>query len=257
MTAYAKDSRLIFDLGMNNGDDTAFYLSRGYNVVAVDANPALCRAAEKRFRDAIDNGRLTILNAAICDSEGKATFYLNLDNDHWSSLVIGWAGREASRVQEISVDCLTLPRLFDEFGVPRYLKIDVEGVDQSVLEQLRAAVVLPLFVSVEDCRFGFQYMETLASCGYDGFKLLDQSTVPQITDAATNYRFPAGSSGPFGEDLPGEWLSHLDMVALYSRTVRDRAGNRLAPRSRWWDIHCTNIGNAQEDNRVQTSFARV
>jgi len=24
--------------------------------------------------------------------------------------------------------------------------------------------------------------------------------------------------------------------------VRDRAGNRLAPRSHWWDIHCTSRG---------------
>jgi FkbM family methyltransferase len=257
VTAYAKDSRLIFDLGMNNGDDTAFYLSRGYNVVALDANPALCRAAEKRFRKPIDNGRLTILNAAISDSEGKTIFYVNLDNDHWSSLDLGWAGRDASRMQEISVDCRTLARLFDEFGVPHYLKIDVEGADQSVLDQLCAADELPLFVSVEDCRFGFQYMETLVSCSYDGFKLLDQSTVPQMTDAATGPSFPAGSSGPFGKDLPGEWLSHADMIALYSRTVRDCAGNRLAPRSHWWDIHCTNIGNAREDNRVQASLARV
>lgn len=248
MTAYAKDSRLIFDLGMNNGDDTAFYLSRGYNVVALDANPALCEAAKRRFRTAIDDGRLTLLNAAIWDNEGEATFYLNLDNDHWSSLDIGWAGRDASRVRKIRVNCLTLSRLFEEFGVPLYLKIDVEGVDQSILEQLRSADLLPLYVSVEDCRFGFQYMETLASCGYDGFKLLDQSNVPQMTDAATSHTFPAGSSGPFGKDLPGEWLSHSNIVALYTCTVRDRGGNRLAPRSHWWDIHCTNIGNAQNDN---------
>ena len=38
---------------------------------------------------------------------------------------------------------------------------------------------LPLYVSVEDCRFGPRYMEILAGCGYDGFKLLDQSQVPQ------------------------------------------------------------------------------
>jgi FkbM family methyltransferase len=132
MTAYAKDSRLIFDLGMNNGDDTAFYLSRGYNVVALDANPALCEAAERRFRTAIDDGRLTLLNAAIWDSEGEAIFYLNLDNDHWSSLDIGWARRDASRVRKIRVNCLMLSRLFEKFGVPLYLKIDVEGVDQSI-----------------------------------------------------------------------------------------------------------------------------
>ena len=42
MRTFAKDSKVIFDLGMHNGDDTAFYLSRGFNVVALEANPALC-----------------------------------------------------------------------------------------------------------------------------------------------------------------------------------------------------------------------
>ena len=247
MTVYAKDSRLIFDLGMNNGDDTAFYLSKGFNVVALDADPALCTAAQRRFQSAIDDGRLTVRNAAISDSDGETTFYLNLDNDHWSSLDVGWAGRDASRVRDIRVSCITLASLFKEFGVPRYLKIDVEGVDQSVLDQLRATDELPLFVSVEDCRFGFQYMETLACCGYDGFKLLDQSTVPQMTDPETGHRFAAGSSGPMGSDLPGKWLSHADMMSVYSATVRDRAGNRLAPRSQWWDIHCTHLGNGADE----------
>ena len=242
MTRYAKDSRLIFDLGMNNGDDTAYYLSRGFDVVALDANPALCAGANARFSAAIDAARLTVINAAIWDKAGETTFYVNLDNDHWSSLDIGWAGRDASRCKEIKVPCVTLSDLFGRFGVPHYLKIDVEGVDDTVLGQLHGQSVLPLYVSVEDCRFGFQYMDTLVSCGYDGFKLLDQSTVTQMTDPATGRVFPAGSSGPFGSDLPGEWLSHEDMVALYSTSVRSPKGDRLAPRSHWWDIHCTNSG---------------
>ena len=130
--------------------------------------------------------------------------------------------------------------------MPHYLKIDVEGVDHAVLDQLRGRSLLPLYVSVEDCRFGFQYMETLASCGYDGFKLLDQSTVPQMTDPATGRVFPAGSSGPFGGDLPGEWLSHDEMVTLYSTTVRNLQGDRLAPRTQWWDIHCTHSGKRRQ-----------
>jgi FkbM family methyltransferase len=239
MPGFACDSRLIFDLGMNNGDDTDYYLRRGFDVVAVEANPALCDKARGRFRTAINESRLTILNAAVWEKSGEATFYVNLDNDHWSSLDIGWAGRDASQCKEITVPCATLPTLFGKFGVPYYLKIDVEGVDQSMLEQLRSSNLLPLYVSVEDCRFGFQYLETLASCGYDGFKLLDQSTVPQMTDPATGNRFAAGSSGPFGADLPGEWLSHDHMVKFYSNTVRDPTGNRLAPRTHWWDIHCT------------------
>ena len=48
-----------------------------------------------------------------------------------------WAARDATKYKEITVECVTLGSLFGEFGVPYYLKVDVEGVDQSVLEQLR------------------------------------------------------------------------------------------------------------------------
>ena len=60
MSRYVEGGRLIFDLGMNNGDDTSHYLHRGFNVVALEANPTLCESAQKRFRAAIDDGRLTI-----------------------------------------------------------------------------------------------------------------------------------------------------------------------------------------------------
>lgn len=33
---------VIYDFGMNNGDDTEYYLLKGANVVGVDANLALC-----------------------------------------------------------------------------------------------------------------------------------------------------------------------------------------------------------------------
>lgn len=246
MPLYADDSRIIFDLGMNNGDDTAHYLAMGFNVVAVEANPALCEKAARRFQTAIAERRLTILNAAIAESAGEATFFINLDNDHWSSLDIGWAGRDASRCREIKVRCVTLAGLFAEFGVPLYLKVDVEGVDLAVLEQLRGQTLLPRYTSVEDCRFGFQFIDILKSCGYDGFKLLDQSTVGDMVDRTSGLPFPRGASGPFGDDVPGDWLTYAEMVAHYSSTVRDRDGKRLAPRTHWWDIHCTKLGKSPQ-----------
>ena len=242
MPRFARDSHLIFDLGMNNGDDTDFYLRRGFDVVALEANPSLCEKAQRRFASSIADRRLTVLNAAIWDRPGEATFHVNLDNDHWSSLDAGWAGRDDTRSRAITVRCVTLSELFAEFRVPHYLKIDVEGVDQAVLEQLDGADELPLYVSVEDCRFGPRYMEILAACGYDGFKLLDQSQVPSLSDGGR--AFPAGASGPFGNEVPGRWLPHPEMMALYSSTVRDAEGTRLAPRTHWWDIHCTKMAVA-------------
>jgi FkbM family methyltransferase len=241
MMEYAFDSRLVADLGMNNGDDTGFYLRKGFKVVALEANPGLCRNAETRFADAISQGSLAIVNAAIWDQSGEVTFHVNLDNDHWSSIETGWAGRDNSRMQPITVRSMTLDELFAEHGVPYYLKIDVEGVDLQVLEQLNSLSRLPARVSVEDCRFGFQYLDILASAGYNGFKLLDQSTVPELRDETSGAAFPKGASGPLGDEISGAWLSHDDIVALYASTVRDHEGNRIADRTHWWDIHAARL----------------
>ena len=35
------EKNLIYDVGMSNGDDTAYYLHRGFRVVAIEANPLL------------------------------------------------------------------------------------------------------------------------------------------------------------------------------------------------------------------------
>src|SRR5690348_14857053 len=44
-----KTDGLIYDVGLCDGDDTAFYLAKGFRVVAVEANPALVAAAKQRF----------------------------------------------------------------------------------------------------------------------------------------------------------------------------------------------------------------
>src|SRR3569833_1444656 len=141
-------------------------MGRGYGEVAGEAKPAGSGRAKARFASALTAGRLTIVNAAVWDRPGEATFHVNLDNDHWSSLDVSWAGRDASRCREIKVRCVTLAELSAEYGVPYYLKIDVEGVDKAVLEQLRGAERLQLYVSVEDSRFRPQNIEILADCGY-------------------------------------------------------------------------------------------
>lgn len=51
---------LVFDVGLHNGSDTAYYLHRGYDVVAVEANPRFCALAERRFAPEIAAGRLEI-----------------------------------------------------------------------------------------------------------------------------------------------------------------------------------------------------
>ena len=237
MRYFVDSNNLVFDLGMNNGEDTEYYLKKGYRVVAVEANPELCDQTHHRFAEDIHRERLVIVHGAIWHSCGQKTFFVNLDNDHWSSLDIGWAGRDASRVKKVDVDCVTLAHLFALYGVPRYLKIDVEGVDDLVLKQLMDLAYVPRYVSVEDCRFGFDYMAMLNQIGYGGFKLLDQSTVPGLLDDSVAHIFKEGASGPLGEDISGEWVDYERILQIYSTTVRDLKGIRLAPMTQWYDIH--------------------
>ena len=34
---------LIYDVGMHNGSDTAYYLHKGFRVLAIEANPVLAK----------------------------------------------------------------------------------------------------------------------------------------------------------------------------------------------------------------------
>ncbi len=66
---------LIFDVGVNRGEDTAFYLAKGYRVVGIEANPDLYSAAEEQFEGFLKAGQLQLLNAAVAAMDGPITFY--------------------------------------------------------------------------------------------------------------------------------------------------------------------------------------
>jgi FkbM family methyltransferase len=78
-------SKLIYDVGMNNGDDTAYYLWCGFRVIAIEANPELAADVAQRFAHEIDAGRLTILNVGITAAEGEFTFWICKTNSKFSS----------------------------------------------------------------------------------------------------------------------------------------------------------------------------
>src|SRR5262245_50303064 len=70
---------------MNNGDDTAYYLRRGFRVVAIEADTCLAKCAAERFRTQISSGRLRILNIGIAAEEGELPFWICETHSEWSS----------------------------------------------------------------------------------------------------------------------------------------------------------------------------
>ena len=79
---------LIFDIGFHKGEDTLFYLLKGYRVIAVDADPELINEWQNIFKKYIENGKLLLLNYVISDTNDVDTDFYISPNTIWSSKLL-------------------------------------------------------------------------------------------------------------------------------------------------------------------------
>lgn len=212
MVEDTREGRLVYDFGMDSGEDTEYYLARGFRVVAVEADPAMCAEAEERFHAEIAEGSLVVVNKAIGRERGTFKFHVCDTMTAWSTasdaLRDHWTAQGAT-FRTIEVEFVDASDLIAAFGEPYYVKIDIEGHDQICLDQLHDAGVRPTWVSLElDLKRFHLALATLEKMGYDRFTLVDQSKVPDQRIAPTStegryadYSFCMGHTGLFGSDL--------------------------------------------------------
>nr|WP_254896473.1 FkbM family methyltransferase [Synechococcus sp. HK05] len=225
-------SRVIFDIGSNNGDDIPYYLLKAERVVAVEANPALCDAIATRFSDQISSGRLIVENAALINgSEGCVDFFIHNKYHVLSSL--SKTAFPDSDFAKIEVRATNIHRLVEQYGSPFYAKIDVEGADEAVLESFHESAVKPPYISAESHKLGV-FALLSEKLGYQSFKLVDGRSVSTVykhviipspvRQQMVAYSFPHHSAGPFGNDIYGEWMDKatlLKVLALQGLGWRD------------------------------------
>jgi FkbM family methyltransferase len=78
---------LIFDIGASEGNDSAFYLAKGFDVVAVEADPVICNSLTERFHNEISNKRFTLINKVANELPNeKIKFYRNSNEQGRSSI---------------------------------------------------------------------------------------------------------------------------------------------------------------------------
>jgi FkbM family methyltransferase len=215
---------LIMDVGMHDGTDTAYYLAKGFNVVAVEANPALVTAARRHFASEIEDGRLTIIGAAIAEEKGLARLAVCDEQTIWSTLDPDYVKRNSRkfRYRYVEVPTLSFEELLLKHGVPYYLKIDIEGMDMLPVRALRGVRERPQYLSIESDvssshatrdRVDAEFAE-LWALGYRRFQFVNQRKLPRAIEpnpplegSYVGERFSAESSGPFGRELGGHWLT--------------------------------------------------
>ena len=255
------DRSLIFDVGCNDGQDADFYLKKGFRVVGVEANPALCEALKKRFANEIAEGRFMLVCEAIAEQAGEVEFYFNEIENIRSTMMRDHAELAAALGRpptKTVVPSITFPTLIEKFGVPYFMKVDIEGADLLCLEGLFPFDEVPLFLSTEyplSLTGQIRVLLLLRKLGYRRFQVIDQKSVPaqipphparegQYVDVKLEFN----GSGLFGKELPGGgWLplngAIMHFVKLSVRNKRMGLLRRLpglrrfAGHGSWYDIH--------------------
>lgn len=225
--------RLIYDVGLHIGQDTAYYLKKGFQVVAFEANPDLIASCNKRFSKEIACGDLIIVEGAIVGKEqlkqGAIEFYQNEDLSVLGTVVQDRSIKyEESGTQSsvIEVQPIDFSECLKKYGIPYYLKIDIEGMDVVCLEALQDFEEKPAYVSMEAEKGNFQKLqkefELLEKLGYATFQIINQANISSLQEPKDSkegrfldYEFEMGASGLFGSDMNRKWISKEKALSTY------------------------------------------
>jgi FkbM family methyltransferase len=153
-------------------------------VVAVDADPVMVEACRDRFVGEIKSGKLTILNVGIAAKRERLCFWLHKRNRPWSSFHRNpeWPDEDCEMVE---VQCVPFREIIAEYGVPFYLKVDIEGADGLCLAALTPDD-LPKYLSFEAGPLSLYGVCFLATLGYNAFKLIDQTAHNRTQERYSN-----------------------------------------------------------------------
>lgn len=226
----------IYDFGANNGDDLRYYLMKAEFVVAIEANPELCDLIEHRHGQAIREGRLRVINKLVCAEADQlsAPFFVHKRN-HVLSQAIVPDTESAVDFEEIHLESITPSGLIDI--APLYVKVDLEGIDHLVLDDLFQNRIFPKYISSECHSIAVLGLITTTNF-YNSYNLVNgyrvgtryHDTLVTTNAGSVRFRFAPHSAGPFGEDIGRPWLSERALVRMLG--VHGLG---------WIDIHATHL----------------
>lgn len=233
----------IFDIGMYDGSDSAYYLDMGYEVLAIEANPNLVAKAEVRFKSQIQSGQFTCLNFAISNEEGEVELNLS-GQDLGSSSVFPDRIEKKSPIGTVVVPAVRLETIFESHGLPDYLKVDIEGADRHCVFALTEERC-PNYLSFEVGSDAEELLLHTQQIGYEYFKLVNQESFrefdrhnclsdrvagklvkllgysePKYVKRSGRLFLSTYSSGPIPQDSDGRWSNYKE-TCLKLRRMRE------------------------------------
>lgn len=233
--------KIIYDLGCGDGSNIPYYLMKADQVIAIDANPHLCKIIKNQFTKEIKTKKLILKNLIITDRKDRQNdiFYIHKYNN-----LLGQYPKplDKKNFNAVSVDSINIISLLKSFGRPYYLKIDLEKYDNVILKKLLLNKIIPPYLSVEiNNDLTIKILHNIGN--YDAFKIVNgkkilkyykKTLIRNYSNEKVKFSFSINSAGPFGDDIHGNWMSYENLnKAIFYGNIG------------WNDIHCSksNIAN--------------
>ena len=253
--------KIIFDFGANQGQNLNYFLEKADIVIACEANSNLVLKIKSDFKEFIDKKKLIVENIALIDDENikKIDFFVAKGKKSVMSTLFPDSIHNYYRQE---VECGKASTLIKKYlkifntSEIEYIKIDIEGADKLVLNDLIKNDILAKNLSVE-CNDP-EVIEFLLKSKYKFFKLVKgadsffKENVEIITkDKKKKFiNFDKHSSGPYGDDIPGSYYDKKSIIPYF-------LNNGLL----WTDVHCSfekkgNLQNIQYISRTHLSGFR-
>ena len=247
--------KIIFDIGANKGQNFNYFFEKADVVIAFEANPNLVEKIKSNFKQFINDKKLVIENIAITNEENlkKIDFYISNKSDLQSSLYPNIVHKgDIRKFYKEEVRCEKASSLIKKYlkeysnSEIEYIKIDIEGADKFVLDDLLKNNIVAKNLSVE-CHEP-DIIKLLINSPYKSFKFLEGGDMTKKGKIEINNKnnvkkimnFDLHTSGPYGEDIPGNYYNKNSIITYFLNTGLG-----------WKDVHCA---IDQKDNLENISY---
>ena len=205
---------LAFDVGAHVGNRTRALAAIGCRVVALEPQPDFARLLQILFAR---TAQVEIVESAVTDAVGRATLSVSDRTPTMTTLAEEWRAARAGEVlfsdiqwnRPVEVVTTTLDSLITQFGLPAFVKIDVEGAEPRVLGGLSHPLAA----------LSFEYLPSAPDC--------TRSCVDRLTLLGPyRYNWSPGETYRLEE---GRWMTGTELLAaLEAPDARKRSGDVYA-----------------------------